>query len=65
MQIIKCNTCGIIFSACVNEFANSEWYKSCAKYLKTGNCTVETIESDGNVFNGDLNKCCGKKLKQN
>lgn len=63
MQIIKCKTCGIVFSACVDEHADSHWYRECAKYLANGNSIVETIESDGNVFNGELGKCCGKKVK--
>jgi hypothetical protein len=64
-QVIKCKTCGTVFSACINEYADADWYKQCARYIANGNSIVETIETDGNVFGDEpLNKCCGKKMKE-
>lgn len=65
IQIIKCKTCGKTYSACVDEYVNSDWYKQCAQSIAGGNAIVETIESDGHVFDGEpLNRCCGRTIKQ-
>jgi DNA-directed RNA polymerase subunit N (RpoN/RPB10) len=63
VQIIKCKTCGMVFSAHIDKYVDEYWYKQCAKYIKTGNAIIETIESVGTVFSdAPLNKCCGKKV---
>ena len=54
IQIIKCKTCGTVIAGCKDEYDDSYWYKQCYKYSK--------VEYDGNLFKGEINKCCGKKI---
>lgn len=60
-QIISCKTCGVTFSAIISEHIDADWYKQCAKYMKTGNVKIESVDQFD--FNQPVNKCCGKKVK--
>lgn len=63
-QVIRCKTCGTVYSAANDKYIDENWYQQCAREIKKGNATVETIEN-GDPFEGkEINKCCGNSVKQ-
>jgi len=65
IQCVRCSTCNHIFAVIVEKYISVEWLRSCAKYIKTGNATLETMNHSelGDQFGFGLAKCCGRKVK--
>jgi len=65
IEIAICKTCGATIAATTESSVNDlSWLTSKVKYLKTGNVEYKLIEHPEIIFDKELGKCCGKKIKQ-